>query len=205
MDEFKSNSFKSREKNESGNTPVKPKLEKIVSKPVVKKEKGIMTKMREAFFPEEITDVKSYLIFDVAIPAIKDLVSDLVCKGTDAILFNGDTRRSRRSSNGATYVNYSSITSGNNSRRLSDTRRSASSSSVGEIILSDKGEAEAVLDSLMDILEQYESVPVADLHELVGLPVEHTDYKYGWTNLSSASVARVRDGYLLRLPRPVAL
>ena len=35
--------------------------------------------------------------------------------------------------------------------------------------------------------------------------VNFTDNKYGWKDLSSASVSRVRDGYLLNLPRTVLL
>ena len=44
---------------------------------------------------------------------------------------------------------------------------------------------------------------VADLYGLVGIDSEYTDNKYGWTNLSSASIKATRDGYILDLPRPV--
>lgn len=33
----------------------------------------------------------------------------------------------------------------------------------------------------------------------------YTDNKYGWTDLSSAQVERVRDGYVIRLPRATSL
>ena len=42
---------------------------------------------------------------------------------------------------------------------------------------------------------------VADLYELVGVTGEYTDNKYGWDSLGSASVTRVRGGYLVDLPR----
>jgi len=45
-------------------------------------------------------------------------------------------------------------------------------------------------------------VSVADLYELVGIQGSYTDNKYGWTkNIRNASVVRVRDGYLLKLPK----
>ena len=36
---------------------------------------------------------------------------------------------------------------------------------------------------------------------LVGINGSYTDNKYGWTHLRSADVQRVRDGYLLKLPK----
>ena len=44
-------------------------------------------------------------------------------------------------------------------------------------------------------------VSVADLYDLVGISGNYTDNKYGWTNLRNSDVQRVRDGYLLKLPK----
>ena len=69
-----------------------------------------------------------------------------------------------------------------------------------DIILESRGEAEEVLSHLLELVENYGVASVADLYELVGITGSFTDNKYGWTNLSTASVSRVRDGYLLNLP-----
>ena len=43
---------------------------------------------------------------------------------------------------------------------------------------------------------------VRDLYEMVGIRAAHTDEKYGWVDIRDARVDRVRDGYVLDLPRP---
>ena len=48
-------------------------------------------------------------------------------------------------------------------------------------------------------------VKIADLYDLVGMDSNYTDNRYGWTNLRSAQVVRVRDGYLLKLPKALPL
>ena len=46
---------------------------------------------------------------------------------------------------------------------------------------------------------------IGDLYDLVGMTGDFTDNKWGWDNLSRASTTRVRDGYILVLPRPVVI
>lgn len=46
---------------------------------------------------------------------------------------------------------------------------------------------------------------VADLYDLVGINGNYTDNKYGWFNIRTASVVRVRDGYMIKLPKAVPL
>ena len=70
-----------------------------------------------------------------------------------------------------------------------------------DIILDTRKEAEEVLDRMDDLIDTYGVVSVADLYDLVGISGNYTDNKYGWTNLRNADVQRVRDGYLLKLPK----
>ena len=75
--------------------------------------------------------------------------------------------------------------------------RNRSRHNFDDIILDSRGEAEEVLSHLVDLVDDYGMASVADLYDLVGITSNFTDNKYGWTNLSSASVSRVRDGYLI--------
>ena len=56
-----------------------------------------------------------------------------------------------------------------------------------------------------ELLEDYKMVSVADLYDLVGITGKVTDNNFGWTDLRNASVTRDRDGYLINLPRAIAL
>ena len=57
-----------------------------------------------------------------------------------------------------------------------------------------------------DIIAQYGTVSVADLYDLARVPNDNfTMNRYGWTTLNGAQPVRVRDGYILKLPRVVPL
>ena len=77
--------------------------------------------------------------------------------------------------------------------------------SMLDITLDNRGEAEAVIHQLKDMLAEYGEVSVGDLYDIVGISNDFTDYKYGWVNLESAKAVRVRDGYFLDLPKIIPL
>lgn len=74
------------------------------------------------------------------------------------------------------------------------------------LVFESKSNADQVLESLYDIIETYGIASMADLYELAGLKSRNfSDTRLGWTDLDSAMVVRCRYGYLLKLPRPVAI
>lgn len=81
-------------------------------------------------------------------------------------------------------------------------RRGRSNHEFDEIVLSTRVEAEEVIDRLMDLISRYQSASVADLYELVGEPKTHIDEKWGWTDLREATYTKLRNGYVLDLPKP---
>ena len=56
-----------------------------------------------------------------------------------------------------------------------------------------------------ELLERFDVVSVADLFDMAGISCNYTDNKYGWTDLRNARVERVRDGYIINLPRATSL
>ena len=68
-----------------------------------------------------------------------------------------------------------------------------------------RAEAEEVLDRMSEIIDTYGAVSVADLYDLVDVSGTYTDNNYGWDNLRNAEAVRVRDGYILKLPKITAL
>ena len=54
-------------------------------------------------------------------------------------------------------------------------------------------------------MEEYGTVRVADLYDLVGVTGQYTDNNYGWTNIRNAEIVRVRDGYKIKMPRALPL
>ena len=74
-----------------------------------------------------------------------------------------------------------------------------------DITFRDRRDAEAVMDTLRDTIDQYGLCSVADLLKASGISPSYTDYDIGWSDLARASIARYRDGYVLNMPRTESL
>jgi len=201
MEEYKPNSHKSKE-DQKGSIPEK-KVEKVIAGTVKSKKKSEIQKFTDVFISEDINNVKSYILLDVLIPAIKKAISDIVTNGIDMILY-GETGKTKSNST-ASKVSYRSYYDGRNGRRDYSAVRTKISYNYDDIIFDNRGEAEDVLSRMDELISTYGLVSVADLYDLVGITGNYTDNKYGWTNIRSASVIRVRDGYMLKLPKALPL
>lgn len=195
--EFPSNSYKKKAAKKTDK-----KIEKVTSGKVVQKKKTLGKKFTEMFLGDDIESVSSYIIYDVIIPAAKNMISDTVSNGIEMLLF-GQIKGSRtiRDKN-KSYISYNSYHKNKDKNRV---YRNRARHNFDDIILESRGEAEEVLSHLVDLVEDYGMASVADLYDLVGATSNFTDNKYGWDNLSSASVSRTRDGYLINLPRVIVL
>lgn len=192
---FPSNSHVSKGELYNGN---EKKVEKVISGNVVQKKKSLGQRVARTFLEDESKNVWSYLLYDVLIPAAKATISDMVSGGVEMLLFG--TAKGRKVNNpNKSYVSYSSYYS-KPTQPPQRQNYGRARLNFDDIILETRGEAEEVLSHLLELVENYGVASVADLYELVGITGSFTDNKYGWTNLSTASVSRVRDGYLLNLP-----
>lgn len=198
MDNYKPNSHTSKEKDRDLK---EKKIEKVVKGNVKTKKKSGLSKL---FISEDIVDIKSYVIFDVLVPAAKKAISDIVTNGIDMLLY-GETGRGRKSST-SSRISYRSYYERDDRDRDKINRRN-SMYSYEDIILESRVEAEEVLNRLDELIDVYGMASVSDLYDLVGKSGlgRYTDCKYGWTDLRTATHVRVRDGYLLKLPRATPL
>jgi hypothetical protein len=204
--EFPSNSHKYKQK---ANQPKEEKkVEKVVTGEVVRRKPPLSRRFMETFFGgNDSKGVWDYVMFDVMVPAAKDMVSDAVSGGIERTLFgesHSSSRRRRSASAPRDYVSYNRYGPGGGRREdpRPATRRSRSSHDLEEIILATRVEAEEVVDGLYDLVSRYEMATVADLYGLVGTTGSYLDEKWGWTDIRTAGVRRVREGYLLDLPKP---
>jgi hypothetical protein len=198
MDEYKSNSRLSRDKDKKEEVK-KEKVEKIVKGAVKSKKKnGFLS----SFLTGDMVDIRNYVIQDVLIPAVKNTIEDIITNGISMLLNNGETRKgSNRRSSTSSRVSYRSYYEREESERDRVNRRGDRGYSYDEVILESRAEAEEVIARLDELIDVYGMASVADLYDLVGISGQYTDNKYGWTDVRSASHVRVRDGYLLKMPR----
>lgn len=184
-------------------------IKRVTSEDPVRRKKPMRTQFKETFIGGNAKTAVRYVVFDVLIPAARDMIAEAGIAGIEKLIF-GDSRRRGGSTppqGGPTgYVSYNRYAMGRQSspaRAMS--RRARSTHDFDEIVLTSRVEAEEVIDRLFDLVSRYESATVADLYELVGLASAHTDQKWGWRDIRGAGVSRVRDGYLLDLPEPQPL
>lgn len=197
--DYAPNSHKSKEEKAQTEAPERKKLEKVVTGKVKTKKRNEMSKLGEIFIAEDARNVKSYILMDVLVPAVKKAISDIVTNGIDMLLF-GEGGRARKTS-GASTVSYRNYYDQKDTRRDYSNARTRSGYSYDDIILESRGEAEDVLARMDELIETYGIVSVADLYDLVGKTCNYTDNKYGWTNIRNAEPIRVRDGYMLKMPK----
>jgi hypothetical protein len=209
MSEFPSNSRSARP--QPPNEPQQRKVDSVVTGEVQTRKKSLGRKFRDLFIGGDSRTVVHYVIMDVLIPQAKDMITEAASQGIEKLIY-GESRPGRRmGSRGPGPTNYTRYAvRGNNpiGRSMRDERPSVvspKSQNIDDILLATRVEAETVLDRLYDILKEYESASVADLYSLVGLSSNFVDQKWGWTELNGSQVRRVRDGYILDLPRPISL
>ena len=199
-EEYKPNSHKFREGQTEALTD--KKIQKVVHGKVKTKPKSGMSKITDIFISEDAANVKSYIVMDVLVPAVKKAISDIVRDGIDMILY-GESR-GRRNSTSSSYVSYRDYSRSDDRDRFRDSR-TRSGYNHDDIILESRGEAEEVLTRMDELIDTYGVVSVADLYDLIGKSCEYTDNKYGWTNIRNAEPIRVRDGYMLKLPKALPI
>ena len=201
MEEYKSNSHRSKEEGRAA--PPEKKVEKVISGSVRARKKSEIRKFADIFIQEDAQKVRSYILMDVLVPAIKKAISDIVTNGTDMILY-GEPGRTKKSG-AASKVSYRSYYDKRDDRRDQNAARTRTGYDYDDVILDDRGEAEEVLSRMDELISTYGLVSVADFYELVGITGSYTDNKYGWTDIRNASVVRLRDGYTIKLLRALPL
>lgn len=199
MEEYKTNSDKSRQEVKS-----KKKVEAVITGTAKTRKKGEMQKFADVFIAEDANNVKSYILMEVIIPAVKKAISDIVTTGIDMILY-GEAGRSKRNGS-APKVSYRQYYNQSSEPIRAGSANSRRSIDYDDICFDTRGDAETVLDAMQDIINQYGTVSIADLYELAHVANDNfTLNRYGWANINGAQAVRVRDGYILKLPRAVPL
>lgn len=183
------------------------KIERVVLGEVTRKQKPLAKRFVETFFSgSDAKGVMDYILFDVVVPAAKDLVSEAFSQMVDRVLYTDgrspQRRTSSRPSGSSGYVPYNTMASGRPQSRFEETRRVRADSTFDDLLIPTRAEAQDVIDKMFDIIARYEVVSVADLYELVGETVSPINHKWGWTDIRGAGVVKTRAGYLLDLPKP---
>lgn len=205
MQDYKPNShrFKEEQQKKAAALPEK-KVEKVIKGKVKTKKRSEISKLSDVFISDDASNVKSYILMDVLVPTIKKAIVDI---GTDALnmIFLGGTGRGSKSNGSAHYVSYSRFSEPRDRFSDSESRRPNTRFDYDNIIFETRADGKAVIEQMIDIIERYGMVTVADLYDMVEMSHPFTSNDYGWTSLRNADVIRARGGYVLKLPKALAI
>lgn len=191
-------------------------VEQVTTGEVVARKKSIGRRLKDMFVGGDSKTVFQYVISDVVIPQVQDMITEGVSSGFERLIYGesrGPGRRfSSRPTGANTQTNYNRYSRGNQPigrTMMQDSHRPAAAvvqpRGIDDILLATRVEADTVLDRMYDLLQQYENVSVSDLYRMIGWSPSFVDQRWGWVELHGATVRRVRDGYLLDLPKPTPL
>lgn len=200
--------------------PQKPadpkKVERVVQSEVVSKKKSLGRRLKDLFIGGDSRTVVEHVFKEILIPQVKDMVTDAASQGFERMIYGenrpGGRRYGARPGTPPGQTNYNRYaTRGNNpiGRSGREDRGHATaqprSQEIDDILFATRVEADTVLERMDDLMREYENVSISDLYSLIGWTSNYTHQKWGWLDLRDSAVQRVRDGYVLNLPRPVPL
>lgn len=187
------------------------KIEPVVINPVENRKKPLLKRIANIFIGGDSKSVVNYVLMDVLVPQAKEMLAEATSQGIERMIY-GESRPSHRRgysarpAGGPTPYNRYAVR-GNNplGRAGSDDRRPVAeprSQDVDDLLFATRIEAETTLDRMYDMLQNYETVSVADLNSLISRSSSYTDQKWGWTSLAGSRIFPDRSrGYILELPR----
>ena len=181
---------------------------KVIAKAKVQKKSAIKEALR-TFFAQDLPEIAEHLIIDVAIPAAKNAITDMVTQGIQQLLY-GEVDPRRRSTSG--YTSYSSSSRSDRGRGYYETRRperreprQPKPTNVEDLVFDTRGDAVDVIEYIAESIEQYGQVSVADLMSSVGIQPRYTDERWGWTTTDAFEIRQIREGWLVSADRPEPL
>lgn len=185
------------------------------------KKKPVGERLAETFLGGSLKDAKSYVVREVIVPKIKELVYESITGSIDKLINGGNSPKKSNYSScysiytpGTSYTSYSSSTP-----KISQVFGSGSSRNPAVITLRHKAGADYVLTRMIEELQRYpEGVTVSTYYEAcrevlesdgtksdISKVMSYTDEYYGWTDLGAARVRPHEGGYVVQLPPTIQL
>lgn len=182
-----------------------PSEKKVIAKAKVHKKSAIKEALR-TFFVRDLPEIAEHLVIDVAIPAAKNAITDMVTQGIQQLMY-GEVDPRRRSTSG--YTSYSSTSRVNRGTGYYESRRAErreprqpKPTNVEDLVFDTRGDAVDVIEFIAEQIEDYGQVSVADLMSSVGIQPRYTDERWGWTTTDAFEIRQIREGWLVSADRP---
>ena len=144
------------------------------------------------------------MISDVFIPKCKQTIYDTLVNGLNVLFWGPGGKRPSSGTGVGTRIQYASASG---SKPLTQAQKVTPTVKrtvdPEDITFESRLDAQNVYDTMIDIIDQYDKVSLADFMELAGVyNDDFTFRKYGWTTLPPADIRRLGNGsYYIRFPK----
>lgn len=166
-------------------------IEPVIKGAAHKKRDSIPVRFIKELIPNGTMPLKDYLFGSVIVPTTRNTILDIIHMMFGVKPLQGGKTRTdfTQYSKPATYLG-------------SGTKKREFSTGYQPITVERRSDAQAILDRMAAILDEYEWVTVADMYQMAGIPTVSTDNHFGWTSIVGARIEYKSDGFLIRLPDP---
>lgn len=203
--DYPSNSLRKQ----SAESKTSVKKTKLITGSVTTKKKPLTKRIGESMVGEGVESVSNYIVDDILIPSAKNTALDIlngitsiIKDSVETLFFGGPTARTGAYPR-AGHRDYAGAYP--KTRTPSAAYVAPKSRGFDDITFERAQDAELVLEELVNTIDQYGVVSVADFYDLIGKATHFTDNEYGWMDLGSARTRRTSGGYVIDLPRTVPI
>ena len=221
MDDFPANSNKRKSEKpniqngpigQNKEKPAKPEknIQKVVTGKAIERKKTFGEKVHDVFIGGEIKTAGSYILAEVLLPALRAMIVEATSKGVERMIYGDTSPRRSSSSFGRTRIQYNNPVErfGAPPRAFLPGQSMAARpnrQSINDIVLASREDAEAVVEQLAIIVDQYDVASVADLKTLVDITPNWVDQNWGWDSVHYVDIRQTRDGWLVSFPEVVPI
>ena len=187
-----------RPKGNQKQLPVQTKDEVPNKKPRAKKEALVQS-----------ATVRKKGVVERLVPMIKNAFVDSMTTGINMAVFKDQPQPNRRNNPGwnnrqhqnTNRVQYNQSYQNNQVNQYQSPNAKRTIYAIREAVFPNREEALMVLDNMMNEIDKYGQVSVADYYDWIGIgDSTFADVSYGWDDLTRARVVSVRGGYAISLP-----
>lgn len=201
MESLKPNSNKYKLE-QSAEGSQRKKLDSVVKIGAVSTKKPLSKRIVENFIGGDPEEVACSIWRDTIVPGAQNLLLDIL-----SMAFFGERNDQRRGSGkysyrGRDYEDYSRYYKGRTEQSRERSRRRDQNRRDGyhSITLTNRADAEAVIDNMRGRIREYGSVSLAELYDLIGMDsMDYTDNNWGWDDERDLGIRVVSNGFHLDL------
>lgn len=191
------------------NEQPRARKEALVQSATVRK-KGVIERLVGGLLgPNGIRAIGAYVGHEIIVPMVKNAFVDSMTTGINMAVFKDQPQPNRRNNPGwnnrqhqnTNRVQYNQSYQNNQVKQYQSSNTMSTVYTIREVVFPNREEALMILDNMMNEIDKYGQVSVADYYDWIGIgDSTFADVSYGWEDLNRARVVSVRGGYAISLP-----